>query len=173
MKLFRFALALVAATVLHALMSRWIGGFPAAVDLFLVLAVLNGLSSSAGWSALGGSAAGLVRDALSGGLYGLHGFSDTLAAWAAARLQQRLVIVKPLQVGLLLALAAALQLSLLQGLQVLLLPQQSEFPSLATGLTRLASSGLLGSVFFVLSARTRDAVARRREQRRRRLRMAI
>lgn len=172
MKGLRFALALAAAIVVHALGSRLVAGFPAAVDLFLVLAVFNSLSSSAAWSAVGGSAAGLVRDALSGGLYGLHGFADTLTAYFAARLQQRLVVVKAAQVGMLMMVAAAIQLVVLTGLQWLLL-SGGEWPGWKTSVVRLLSAGILGSLFFVLFGSTREMLARLRERRRRRLKIAI
>jgi rod shape-determining protein MreD len=171
-KLLRFALGLVVATVLHTLGPYLTAQFPAAFDLFLVLAVWTSLSSSASWSAVGGSAAGLFRDALSGGLYGLHGFADTLVAFASARVQQRLLVQQPLQIGLLFAAAAAVQLAIVAGLQILLLPG-SEMPGLGAGAARMASCGVLGVILSVSSAWLHKTLDRRRERRRRRLGMSI
>ena len=173
MKVLRFALGLAAAAVLHTLGSRWIPGFAAAIDLFLVLAVNCSLSSSAGWSAVAGSTAGLARDALSGGLYGLHGFADTLVAYLSARIQQRLLIKKPLQVGTLFAGAAGAQLLILEGLRLVVLPSGGEIPGIGALVVRMLVCGLLGLLLFVLSARLGSALERRRERRRRRLTMAI
>lgn len=172
MKFLRFGLGLVVATVLHTWGPALVPRFPAAADLFLVLAVWNSLSSSVSWSVTGGSAAGLCRDALSGGLYGLHGFADTLVAFASTRVQQRLLIRQPLQIGLLFAGAAALQLSILALLHYLLLPD-SEMPTVSSGAARVVSCGVLGMVLSVLSARFQGAWERRREQRGKRLRMSL
>lgn len=166
-----FVLGLLSATILQTLGTRLWAPFPAYVDLFLVLAVYNSLENSVAWSTLGGSAAGLGRDALSGGPFGLHGFAATLVVHLAARLQQRLVIQQPLQVGALLALAAALQLATLATLQFLLVAG-SELPSLTAMGVRMASSGAAGAVLYMLANRTRAAGEQWREKRRRRLRIS-
>lgn len=172
MKFLRFGLGLVAATMLHTVGPAWIPRFPTATDLFLVLAVWNSLSSSVAWSVTGGSVAGLCRDALSGGLYGLHGFADTLVAFASTRIQQRLLIRQPLQIGLLFAGAAALQLSILAALHFVLLPG-SELPAASSCAARIVSCGVLGMVLAMSATRFRGALERRREQRRKRLGMSI
>ncbi len=170
MKILRFLIGLAVAAVLHSLGSRLVASFPAVVDLFLILAVYNSLSCSPAWSMAGGSAAGLVRDALSGGLYGLHGFADTLVAYLTARLQQRLVIQQPLQIGLHLAVAAAVQLGILAALQALLVPG-AELPGVGIMAARMTSSGILGWALFIAAGRFRNSVDHWREQRRRRLTM--
>ncbi len=172
MKLLWFFLGLAAAAALHALASRLAVGFPAAVDLFLVLAVYNSLSSPLAWSTAGGAAAGLVRDALSGGLYGLNGFADTLVAYVSARLQERLVIQKPLEVGLLFALAAAAQLAVLATLQFLLV-SGAELPGLGTLAARMASAAILGPALMMMVDRVGAATERRRDRRRRRLKLEL
>ncbi len=172
MKLLGFLLGLAAATALHTLGARLTAGFPAVFDLYLVLVVYNSLSSPVGWSTAAGSAAGLVRDTLSGGLYGLHGFADTLVAYLAARLRERLVIQKPLQVGLLFALAAAAQLVVLATLQFLLV-SGAELPGLGALAARMVTCGVLGPLLLLLDLRLRTSVGRWREHRRRRLKMAL
>lgn len=166
-----FVLGAAVATLLHVVGVYAFAGFPAAVDLFLVLAVMNSLGTTLGWSTVGGSAAGLARDALSGGPYGLHGFADTLVAHLTARLQERLVIQQPLQIGVLLALAAALQLAILAGLQALLLPSW-ELPSGRTMAARVVLCGVLGTLLSLFGTESRLRMKRWRERRRRRLRMA-
>ena len=120
----------------------------------------------------GGATAGLARDALSGGLYGLNGFADTLVAYLAARLRERLVIQKPLEAGLLFALAAAAQLAVLATLQFLLV-SGAELPGLGTLAARMVTCGVLGPLLLLLDRRLRAAAGRWREQRRRRLKMAL
>lgn len=172
MRFLWFVLGLVAATALHALGSRLAVGFPAAVDLFLVLAVYNSLSGHLASSAAGGAAAGLARDALSGGLYGLHGFADTLVAYVSARLQERLMIQKPFEVGVLFALAAAAQLVVLSTLQFLLVPG-AQLPGLGALATRMVSSSLLGPALLLVVDRVRIWAERWRERRRQQLKMEL
>ncbi len=172
MKLLGFLLGLAAAAALHTLGARLAAGFPAAFDLFLVVVVYNSLSSRLAWSTAGGSAAGLLRDVLSGGLYGLHGFADTLVAYLTARLRERLVIQKPLQVGLLFALAAATQLVILAILQFLLV-SGADLPGLGTLAARMVTCGILGPLLLLFDVRLRSVTARWRERRRRRLKMAL
>jgi len=169
-RLLYFLLGLVCATALHAAGSHFFAAFPAVCDPFLVLAVLATLRGSLAGATVGGSVAGLARDALSGGVYGLHGFADTLVAHVAARLQQRLVIQRPLQLAALLAVATALQVAVLALLQRLVLPG-GELPDAGLAVVRMATSALLGILAFVLAGRARSSAERWREQRRRRLTM--
>ena len=119
---------------------------------------------------MSGGTTGLAQDALSGGLYGLHGFADTLVAYTSSRLQQRLVIQQPSQVGLLFVLAAALQLAVLATLQFLLV-SGSELPGLGTMIARMMSSGIAGVALFVFAGKAREWDRRLRARRRRRLKI--
>ncbi len=168
MKLVRFGLGLAGAVAVHVLGLRATGHFAVAVDLFLVLVVFHSLYSTPAWSTLGGSAAGLVQDALSGGLYGLHGFANTLIGYAACRLQQRLVIQQPLQIGLLFLLSAALQTAVLAILQTLMV-RGGELPTLGAMAAKMVTTGLLGALLFALSSRLRQAMKLWRAGRRGRL----
>ena len=170
MKLLRFVVGLVCATLLQALGLRFFSHFSLVIDPFLVLVVYHSLDSTPAWSSIGGSVAGLAQDALSGGLYGLHGFANTLVGYASARLQQRLVIQQPAQVGLLFLLAAAFQLAVLASLQFLLV-SDAELPDLGTMTARMISSGVVGAALFVLARKSRDWGARWRARRRRRVKI--
>ena len=170
MKLLRFVVGLVCATLLQALGLRVSSHFFLAVDPFLILVVYHSLDSTPAWSSIGGSIAGLAQDALSGGLYGLHGFANTLVAYASSRLRQRLVIQQSRQVGLLFVLAAAVQLAVLAVLQFLLVGG-AELPGLGTMIARMASSGIAGAALFVLADRSRQWHGRWRARRRRRLKI--
>lgn len=165
-----FLTALVVTALAHALGSRLLPWFPSTFDLFLLLAIYNSFGQSPGNSALGGSAAGLVADALSGGYFGLYGFANTLAAWGAAQLQQRIVLQQPLSVGLLVSAATAVQMTTLAILQSYLL-QGSESPSPQIMLLRMLTSGILGAVLFITFRRLRRTEKQWRERRSRRLRI--
>ena len=85
MRSIRFAAGLVLAVLAYAGAVRVMPGLAQAVDPFLVVAVLNALGGSSLAGFAGGLASGLVQDALTGGLFGLYGFANTLIGYAAAR----------------------------------------------------------------------------------------
>ena len=170
MKLLRFVIGLICAVVLQTLGVRLFSPFVLAFDPFLILVVYHSLDGSPAWSSIGGSAAGLAQDALSGGPYGLHGFANTLVAYATSRFRQRLVIQQPSQVGLLFGLSAALQMAVLASLQYLIV-SGAELPGLGTMAVRLALSGVVGALLFVLAGRVRDWNQRWRVRRRTRLKL--
>ncbi len=170
MKFLRLIVGLVCATLLQIFGLHFFSGFSLAFDPFLILVVYHSLSNTPAWSSLAGSLTGLAHDSLSGGFYGLHGFADTLVAYASSRLQQRLVIQQPHQVGLLFVLAAAFQLAALATLQFLLVGG-SELPGPGTMIARMMTSGLAGAGLFVLDGKARELDARRRARQRRRLKI--
>ncbi len=170
MKLLRFTVGLVLAVLLHALGLRLFDRFALAFDPILILVVYHSLDGSPAWSSICGSVAGLAQDALSGGLFGLHGFANTLVAFASCRLRQRLVIQQPSQVGLLFVLSAALQLAILAMLQFLIV-SDAELPGLGSMAARLTSSGIAGSALYVLAGKAREWERSWRARRRRRLKL--
>ena len=172
MRIVRFVVGLLLAAALQALGIRLFGPFFLVIDLFLVLAVYTSLDHGPVASMLAGSVAGLAQDALTGGLYGLHGFANTLVAWAAARLRQRVVIQQPHQVGLLFALAAALQQTILVALQYLMLPG-ALLPGLGVMTARMATTGAAGTLLWILTRRVRHGLGVWRERRRRRLALRL
>ncbi|HEX9736523.1 MAG TPA: rod shape-determining protein MreD [Thermoanaerobaculia bacterium] len=172
MRLGRFVAALAAAAAVQSLGLSLHGGFFVAIDLFLVVAVYFSLDDPPVASMLRGTATGLVQDALTGGLFGLHGFADTLVAWAASRLRQRVVIQQPPQVGLLFALAAALQHTLLVALQYFMLPG-SLLPGLGVMALRMVATGVAGALIYVVAGHIRRRLKAWRERRRRKLALEI
>lgn len=161
-------LALAMVVLAHVFGVALWQGFAVTVDLFLLLTLYFSLGRSPNQSAGAGTVIGLAHDALSGGLFGLHGFADTLVAWVAARFQHRVVIRQPLSVALFFALGSALQMVLLALLQVLMVAG-GEIPGLRVLALRMLSSALLGSAVYLTSHRLRAAEQRWRDQRKRRL----
>lgn len=172
MNLVRFVIALFLAAAVQTLGLRLHGSFFLAIDLFLIVAVYFSLDGGPVPSMLRGSLAGLVQDALTSGLFGLHGFANTFVTWAAARLRQRVVIQQPLQVGLLFALAAALQHTLLTALQYLMLPG-SPLPGLGMMAVRMVTTGILGALAYVLAGHLRARLRTWRDKRRRKLALEV
>ncbi len=172
MRILRFVLGLLLAAALQTFGLHLNSSFFLAIDLFLVLAVYNSLDNGPAASMLGGSVAGLAQDALTGGLYGLHGFADTFVAWAAARLRQRLVIQQPVQVGLLFALTAALQQTILVILQYLMVPG-TLLPGLGVMVVRMITTGVAGCLLFLSAGRMRHHVDTWRARRSQRLGLEV
>ena len=149
MRILEFAAALVGALVVHFAGVRLFDDFSSAVDVFLVVALFNALGGNLVAGLTGGLAAGWLADAVSGGLYGLHGFADTVVGYGGALAAQRLVIQRPTSVFLLFALGAVVQQLILVGLSQILVPGSVE-PQPLWLLVKFASAGALGAAGFVV-----------------------
>ncbi len=139
----KLAGAVLAALLIHAAGAQAWGDFPRAFDLLLLCVIFNALDGDYLAAMLGGLAIGLVADALSGGLYGLHGFADTMMGYGTAFAARRLVIRRATSMFLLFSLVAACQQAVLIGLATLLVPDPG-FPSLPWALVKIATTGVLG-----------------------------
>ncbi|MEM8930835.1 MAG: rod shape-determining protein MreD [Acidobacteriota bacterium] len=170
MSALRFVLGLTCAVVLHAAGLAIDPRFATLVDPFLVVVVIQALRHPPIGSAFAGSAVGLTQDALSGGLFGLHGFAATAVAWLATITRQRFVIQQPAQVGMLCLVAAAFQQIVLAVLRFALVPG-SEPPDVLEGVTKMATSAVLGALFVAATDRGSAWLGHRREARSRRLRL--
>ncbi len=154
MRSLKFAGAVLAAVLIHAAGAQAWGDFPRAFDLLLICLVFNALDGDYLAGILGGLAVGLVTDALSGGLYGLHGFADTIMGYGTAFAAQRLVIRRATSMLFLFSLVAACQQVVLIGLTTLLVPDPG-FPSLPWALVKVATTGVLGLTLDVAAKRLR------------------
>lgn len=170
MTLLRLLMALAVVVILQTLaVSVW-HDFAVWVDPFLILTLYFGLGRTPNQSVGAGTLAGLTHDALSGGLFGLHGAANTLVAWLSALFQQRVVTQQPLTVALLFAIGTAVQTVTLALLQVLMVNDGSA-PDGRVFVGRTVTSAILGCLLYVGDHRLRKAEHRWREQRRRRLRI--
>lgn len=149
----RFLLALAGVVALHFVGARLSTDLPRVLDLFLVLVVVYGLRGDLFIGLAVGLVAGLVTDAVTGGLYGLHGFADTMVGYGAAYAAQRLVIRRAPGVFLMFALAAAAQQAILVGLVVMLLADPA-LPDLTWMLIKVAATGLIGMLFMAIRRRS-------------------
>lgn len=150
--------------LVHLVAVRLLPGFSRVVDLFLVVIVLHSLDGDTLAGLFGGLAAGLVQDAVTVGLYGLHGFAGTIVGYAAARASQLLMIRQVTVVGLLFILAAMLQQAVLVGLLLFFLPNP-EIPSFSWLVAKSLGCGLVGVALFVTGQQLNPWVARWRRGR--------
>jgi len=159
MRSLRFAAALVLATLLHVAGIHLFSFFSSTVDLFLIIIVLNALDGDSLAGMLGGMAAGLVADALSGGLFGLHGLAGTIVGYGTAFAVQRLVIQRAPGVFLLFALAAAAQQVVLMAISLLMV-SRPEAPGIVWPGVKAAATGVLGTLAYL----GRERLGRRLER---------
>lgn len=170
MKLLRFLVALVFATAFYGGALKLFPALVVWVDPFLILVLFLSLECHPAWSLSQGMVAGLAYDAMSGGLFGLHGIANTIVGYASARLQQRFVVQGAFQVSLLFALATALQQALLAFLQFLLV-RSAEISGAATVGGKMLITSVVCTVLFKAASRFQHWRSDRSEHRKRRLTM--
>lgn len=163
MRALRILAALAAALAVHLLGAWALPQFPRYLDLFLVVAVVNALDGRSAPGFAVGMVAGLTHDTLSGRLYGLHGFADTIIGYAVARASQRLDIRGAGAVLVTAGLATLLQQVLLLALANLF--SEPKPPEPIALVIRAVANGLVAAVAWSVFARFatfRETVRRKR-----------
>lgn len=165
----RFLVALALALAGHVVGAWLVPELPRVLDLFLVVTVLNALGGSSASGLLGGTAAGLTHDALSGRLFGLHGFADTLVGYAVARAAQRLDLAGPGAVLVTVALATLLEEAVLVLLAVLLTDPQPPDPLWVV--VEALANGAVGTIAYLVATRFTAVRDRARKKRMSKIRL--
>ena len=160
MRLLRFVLALLAVVALHLIGVNTFDRFSQYVDVFVVLIVLNALDASPAAGLLGGMAAGLCEDAVTGSAYGLHGIAGTLIGYGTALAARQVVVQNPLVVGLFFVLAAALQEGVVTGL-LLLMTLEPPIPQPVWLVVKSVNCGALGLLLWLGRRRLGARLAQR------------
>jgi rod shape-determining protein MreD len=119
-RVLKFAGALIAALLAHLLLVALVPPAARVVDPFLLAVAYLAMTARPGTAAVEGAVIGLVHDGLSGGLYGMHGFTATLIGFLMARTVRLVDLHKSYYVALYFACAVLLQQLVLQGLLMLL-----------------------------------------------------
>jgi len=169
MGLLSYVLGLALALGVHVVGAWLVPELPRVLDLFLVVTVLNALSGSSAGGLFGGAAAGLTHDALSGRLYGLHGFADTIVGYAVARAAQRLDLAGPGAVLVTLALATLLEEATLVLLALLLTDPQPPEPVWVV--VEALANGVVGALVYVGASRVTAFRDRARKKRMSKIRL--
>ena len=165
----KFFLAVLVALAVHFLAAGFFPGFPAYADLFLVIVVFHALDGHLLAGLLGGFAAGLVTDGLTGGLFGLFGFADTLVGYGAALATKRVVIEHTPGAFVLFGVAALAQQAILALLSLTLLAGSPLPGTLEVG-AKVLTTGVLGAALFFGRGRLTGISARWRKMRQGRIR---
>ncbi|MEO1083129.1 MAG: rod shape-determining protein MreD [Acidobacteriota bacterium] len=168
MPLLRFLFGVLTAVFFWALSLKIHSGAAKVFDPFLIVVLYHSLRSPPLGSAGAGTVVGLVHDALTGGLYGLHGFANTLTGYLAGLVRQHFVIQQPTQVALFCLLGGAAQVVILGMLQFMLV-RGSDLPNATDAAIKTGLTGGLGMVVYVLAGRFFSWDRGRRERRRNRL----
>jgi rod shape-determining protein MreD len=95
----RFLIGLLIALTLHALLDNFFPNALAFFDPYLVLVVYYSMGGNLVGAMAAGVIAGLVQDAFSGAIFGLHGFSLTFVGYLVAYINSWLVLRGPLFFG--------------------------------------------------------------------------
>ena len=133
----------MAAMVVHLVMVATMPGVGRVVDPFLLMIVFYASRGDVVTGMLVGAGVGLVEDAVSGGLYGLHGFAGTCVGYGLARAAQFLTLQKAYYVVLFFGAGVLVQQAVMRGLTAVLLRQQ-EVPALGELTLMVVVMGLLG-----------------------------
>ncbi len=166
MRVLKFLLALLGVVLLHLLGVRFVSGFAAIVDLFLVLAVLVALEADEASALLQGVTIGLVHDGLSGGAFGLLGTATTVIAFLVSKGERRLAIRDPLPLALVFMIASSLYQAVALGLGSFFL---GSVPSYGDTVLQVLTSGIIGLTAVLIRKDVQRRLNLRRLNRRRRL----
>jgi len=169
MRSLRFLAAVAAAVLLQVAGVSLFPQFFLAVDLFLVIVVLNAMDGNSVAGMFGGMVAGLVTDGLTGGYFGLFGIANTVIGYGTAITAQRLVIQRAASSLLVFAVAAAAQQLILFGISLLFLAD-ADLPQYSWILVKVGTTGLLGGVLYLANRRMRSRVEMWRRTRKTRIR---
>jgi rod shape-determining protein MreD len=89
---FRFAVGLLIALTLHSLLDSFFPNALAFFNPYVILVVYYSMGGNVFGAIIAGVIAGLVQDAYSGAMFGLHAFALTVCAYAVAYVNARLVL---------------------------------------------------------------------------------
>lgn len=99
MRWLRFAIGLLIALTLHSLLDSFYPNALAFFNPYVILVIYYAMGGNLVGAIFAGIAAGLVQDAYSGAIFGLHAFSLTVIAYIVAYINSRLVLRGTLQFG--------------------------------------------------------------------------
>lgn len=163
MRAIRIGLMLIAALTLqtgaaHATGNRTV------VDLVIVAVIYYSLVGGPNVGILLGSAAGLVQDALSGGVVGVGGFANCLVGCLAGVLGTQFIVTGTLPRFLVFVLGSLLQMGCSIGLYTLIDPRGIGVAP-TTVLAQALLNGVVGVLAFYVVERMPQVIERRRLRR--------
>ncbi len=161
MKAVGIILAVAAALALQTTLARFVVRGTVALDLVLVVVVYVALTSGPATGLLTGTFAGLVQDALSGGVIGIYGLAKTLVGFLAGIIGTQFIVAQPLPRLVVFFCATVLHAVVFMGLYVVLDLRHFGTPYAAVA-GQAAANAVVGVVAFQLVELLPGAVERRR-----------
>jgi rod shape-determining protein MreD len=165
----RFLVALGLAYLVHLLGLAVTPHFSRFADPFIVVLVWFAMRTNPVLAQLFGAGTGLVQDALTGGLFGLHAVADTLVGYGVALAAQRVVVGQQAVRVLIFAAAAAVQQATL-ALVMKAMVDEPPMPHPGFVLLKVLVTALLGAVFISLESQARSQLSSWQRRRSRTLR---
>jgi rod shape-determining protein MreD len=95
----RFAIGLIIALTLHSLLDSFFPNALAFFNPYIILVIYYSMGGNVFGAIVAGVVAGLVQDAYSNAMFGLHAFGLTVCAYAVAYINSRLVLRGTLAFG--------------------------------------------------------------------------
>lgn len=92
MRWLRFAIGLLIALTLHSLLDSFFPNALAFFNPYVILVVYYAMGGNVFGAIIAGVIAGLVQDAFSSSIFGLHAFSLTICAYVVAYINSRLAL---------------------------------------------------------------------------------
>src|SRR2546423_2336803 len=126
MRWLRFAVGLLIALTLHSLLDSFYPNALAFFNPYVILVIYYAMGGNLVGAIFAGIAAGLVQDAYSGAIFGLHAFSLTVIAYIVAYVNSRLVLRGTLPFGACLFGASFINVMVIFIMVNLLLKQRIE-----------------------------------------------
>jgi rod shape-determining protein MreD len=154
-------LAVAVALAIQTTLARFLVRGSVAVDLVLVAVVYVALTSGPVTGMLTGTFAGLIQDALSGGVIGIGGLAKTIVGFVAGIIGTQFIVAQPLPRFVVFFSATIVHAAIFMGLYVLLEMRQFGTPY-AAALGQAVGNAVVGVVAFQLVELLPGAVERRR-----------
>ena len=126
MRWLRFSVGLLLALTLHSLLDTFAPNALAFFNPYIILVIYYAMGGNIVGAIFAGIAAGLVQDAFSNAMFGLHAFSLTVCAYVVAYINSRLALRGTLAFGACLAGAVIVNELVIYILVNILLKQRIE-----------------------------------------------
>ena len=126
MRWLRFAIGLIIALTLHSLLDSFFPNALAFFNPYIILVVYYSMGGNVFGAIVAGVVAGLVQDAYSNAMFGLHAFGLTVCAYTVAYINSRLVLRGTLAFGACLIGAVIVNELVIYVLVTILLKQRIE-----------------------------------------------
>ncbi len=153
------ALTLLGAVLLHALLGPWLSASIFGLNVFPIAVILFAMVKGDLAGALMGTAAGIVADAFSLGVFGVNGVVLTAVGFLAGWISRRINVVSPARSFLFIGLLSAFELAVRVSLIASILAEPAPWDQ-GRLLLHPPVMGLAGAVAFALFRRIRKAYVR-------------